>query len=56
MKEYIIQYSIPKYNQVAVSDWTEYMTKVKANSDKDAIKKFNHNRQGTWMVLDCWEV
>ena len=54
MSNYIVQYSIPKGNQVAVSDWTEYMTKIKASSDKEAIHKFNKNREGTWLILDCW--
>ena len=56
MKEFIVQYSIPKNDEVAVSDWTEYMTTVKAKTDREAIKKFNKRYTGgTWLVLDCWE-
>ena len=53
MQEYTVQYSIPKGNRVAVSDWQEYTKKVKATSTKEAIAKFNKNRNGTWHVLDC---
>jgi len=56
MKSYIIQYSIPKNNKIAVSDWQEYTKTVRAHSDKEAIAKFNKNRNGTWLILDCWEI
>ena len=58
MKEYIVQYSKPSDKRIAVSDWLEHETKVQANSDKEAISKFNktHQHLGTWLILDCWEV
>lgn len=55
MKTFTVQYSVPKGDQVCVSDWTEYTKKIKAKSANDAIIKFNKNRDGTWQVLDCWE-
>lgn len=55
MKTFIVQYSIPK-EKAAVSDWQEHMTKVKAETDKAAIAKFNRTtKTGTWMILGCWE-
>ncbi len=56
MTTFTVQYSIPKNNKVAVSDWQEYTKQVKAKSEKDAIAKFNKNREGTWLILDCWEL
>ena len=55
MKTFIIQYSIPKGNKIAISDWQEYTKKVKAVSVKDALTRFNKNRAGTWYILDCYE-
>lgn len=55
MKTFIVQYSAPKGNQICISDWTEYTKKVKAKTSKEAIAKFNKNRNGTWHILDCWE-
>jgi len=54
MKTYIIQYSKPTDTRIAISDWLEYTTKIKANSIDQAIEKFNHNRKGTWYILDCY--
>lgn len=54
MKTYIIQYSIPG-NNPAVSEWIEKSKEMQAKNDKEAIEKFNRNRDGTWMILDCWE-
>jgi hypothetical protein len=54
MDTFIVQYSVPT-EKASISDWREYMTKVKAKSDKDAIRKFNKGRNGTWLILDCWK-
>lgn len=51
----LIQYSIPSNTRIAVSDWLEKTSLVDANSVDEGIKKFNHKRQGTWMILDAWE-
>jgi len=53
MKKYIVQYSRPG-KAIACSDWTEYTTKLMAENAKEAIRKFNKNRDGTWMILDCY--
>ena len=55
MTEYILQYSRPGKNKIAISDWKEYITTIKANSQDEAIKKFNHNQNGTWYILDCYK-
>jgi len=54
MQTFTLQYSIPRGNAVAVSDWTEYTTTIKATSNREAIAKFTKNREGTWHVLDCY--
>ena len=54
MKKYTVQYSIPG-NKLAVSDWIEYKTVIKAKNSAEAIKMFEKNRNGTWLILDCWE-
>ena len=41
MKTFIVQYSRPG-NRPAVSDWKEYTKEIKAETDKEAIEKFNH--------------
>jgi len=51
---YIVQYSRPTNTRIAISDWIEYTTKVIADSIDEAIEKFNHNRKGTWYILDCY--
>ena len=56
MKTFNVQYSVPAGDRIAASDWREYNKKIKATSDKEAIAKFNQKRDGTWMILDCWEV
>jgi len=56
MKEYSVQYSKPNDNRIAVSEWLENITIVQANTNKEAITKFNKSHQylGTWLILDCW--
>ena len=56
MQTYQVQYSRPTDTRIAVSEWLEHITDVKANSDKEAIAKFNksHQHLGQWLVLDCW--
>jgi hypothetical protein len=53
-----VQYSKPTDDRIAVSDWKEHITIVEAESDKEAISKFNktHQNIGTWLILDCWAV
>lgn len=53
-----VQYSKPNDNNIAVSDWREHITIVEAETDSEAISKFNKNHQhlGTWLILDCWKV
>jgi hypothetical protein len=55
MKTYVIQYSIPG-NDPVISTWTEKTKEMQAESADQAIEKFEKNRDGTWMVLDCWEI
>ena len=50
---YLVQYSVPG-NNPAVSEWMEYTKKIKAHSDIEAIEGFEKNRNGTWMILDCY--
>ena len=57
MEKYNVQYSVCGVNtNPAISEWPEKTKIIEANSDKEAIEKFEHNREGTWMILDCWEV
>ncbi len=55
MKLFTVQYSTPG-NKVAVSDWQERSKTIKADSAGEAVKRFEKNRDGTWMILDCWGV
>ena len=52
--QYVIQYSMPNDNRIAVSDWLEKSTIRDANSKKDALSQFSKNREGTWLILDCY--
>ena len=56
--KYNVQYSVPSDKRIAVSDWLERNTIVDAQTDREAIQKFNrqHQHLGTWMVLDCWNI
>jgi hypothetical protein len=56
MKEFIIQYSYPNDNRIAVSDWIEKTTIVMAETLKEARHKFNqkHQHLGQWMILDAY--
>jgi hypothetical protein len=56
MRKFIIQYSYPSDNRIAVSDWIEKTTVVNAENLTLALGIFNktHQRLGTWMVLDCY--
>ena len=55
MKNFTVQYSVMGKNPVATT-WKEYTKQIFATSTKDAIHRFNHNREGNpWMILDCWE-
>jgi len=59
MKEFKIQYSYPANSDtLAISDWREISTTVKAENNKEAVSKFNKSRQdlGTWYILDCYEI
>ena len=51
---FIVQYSRPTKNRIAVSDWLEYTTKILAYTFKDALAKFNKTKKGTWYILDCY--
>jgi len=58
MKQFKIQYSYPaNSDQVAISNWKEKSTTVKAINSKEAVRKFNKSKQdlGTWYILDCYE-
>lgn len=58
MKIFQIQYSRPTRTKIAVSDWLEYSTKIKANTIKEAMKNFKkkqETRGGTYLFLDCYE-
>lgn len=55
MRSFTVQYSVMK-NDPVPSTWPEHTKVVKADSAKEAIHKFNRNREGNpWMILDCWE-
>jgi hypothetical protein len=56
MKKYIVQYSYPSGNRIAVSDWLEKQTVVEAPNLTLALGIFNkkHQNLGTWMILDCY--
>lgn len=58
-KDYILQYAMPHNSkELAVSDWKEKITTIKAGSTKEAIQKFrmkNQKHLGVWIVLDCYE-
>jgi len=55
VKEFTVQYSVMGKDPVP-STWKEYTKQIKADSPKEAVHKFNHNREGNpWMTLDCWE-
>ena len=58
MAKWNVQYSRPTDDKIAVSEWREHITIVEANTDKEAINRFNttHQHLGTWMILDCWSV
>lgn len=57
MKIYNVQYSKPTDKRIAISEWIEHITEIQAETDKEAIHKFNNTHQhlGTWLILDCWE-
>ena len=58
MKKFNVQYSTMRQDPVP-STWPEFTKEVKANTTKEAIEKFNlqKNQAGSnpWIVLDCWE-
>lgn len=51
---FIVQYSTPTKNKIALSDWQEHEFKINAETWQEAKRKFNASHQflGTWQVLD----